>query len=450
MIKIEMPSNNESERSYVLEVLFKEFLGLKYEAIKSDKFSDWRILLENGKSLIFEDHFFSTFPETRSYLTLHAIPDQVTWANTHLSPEGNVPVIYGNPRIVEQVDTIVCGIDIFASSFFMLTRWEEYVNKTRDNHERFPASESLAFKFGFLGRPVVNEYVELLWQMLKELGFDEPRRERSFSVLPTHDVDSTYYWTSWRFILKTLAGDILKRKSLRLFWGHLYKNLRILISIEKDPFDTFNELMSLSRSHNLKSYFFFMCGGNSRFDNAYDLNSSRTARLIRKISKAGHEIGIHPSYNTFRDPDRFEAEIRRLEGVSGRSVTFGRHHVLRYDVSSTPRIWDSQSMAWDSTLGYAEHNGFRAGVCYEFSMFDFLSGSKLTLKQKPLLFMEVTDFKYRKLSLEQSVENTLALLKRVQRYHGEFVFLWHNSNIDTDEWQKRFRALYLPIIASTA
>lgn len=449
MIKVEIPTDNSNERSYILDVLLNEFLGLEYELVLNENIGDWRISLESGKTLIVEDHFFSRFPERKSYLCRAAIPAYVDYAKSDLAPEGNLPVIYGgSAAITRKADELICTIDIFASSFYMLTRWEEYVIQERDAHERFPANESLAFKFGFLDRPVVNEYVELLWQMLKALGFNERRKERTFGVLPTHDVDSTYYWTSWNFLFRTLAGDLLKRKSARLFMSNLWKNIRILIGVEKDPFDTFDELMRLSRLHNLKSYFFFMCGGNSRFDNAYDLRSGRTKRLIRKISGSGHEIGVHPSYNTFCDPDRFETEVRRLEKVSGRSISFGRQHVLRYDVPSTPRMWDSQSMVWDSTLGYAEHNGFRAGVCYEFSMYDFLSRKKLTLKQKPLIFMEVTDFKYRKWSLQQSVGNTLALVKRVQRYNGEFVFLWHNSNIDTDEWQERFRALYLPILAS--
>ena len=448
MIRVEVPDDNVAERRYILDTLLSEFLGLSYSLTTVSGLYNWRIVLDNGNELRVEDHFFSHFPIALSYLRAEAIPDEVCFVELDLAPEGNIPIIYGGGKIIQETDVVVCTLDIFASAFFMLTRWEEYVLDARDSHDRFPAKASLAYRNGFLDRPVVNEYVEILWRILKNLGLEEERKERRFSIFPTHDVDSTYYWITWRFILKTLAGDLLKRKSPGLFFDHAKSLSAIIFGFARDPFDTFSDLMRLSDSHNVKSHFFFMCGGNSKFDNAYQLNSRRTKKLISRIVAARHEVGIHPSYNTYQDPKRLKGELDLLTKVSKRPVTTGRQHVLRYDIVSTPRIWDSLSMAWDSTLGYAEHNGFRAGVCYEFSMFDFLSRRKLNLKQKPLLFMEVTDFKYRKLSLEQSVQNTQKLIQRVRNYNGEFVFLWHNSNIDRDEWRERFRALYLPILAS--
>ena len=130
MIKLKIPNNNLNERKYILDIIFNEFLGLEYKIETGSK--NYEILLENNKKLIIKDTFFNKYSKDLEYLKLENIPKKIE------------------------------ELDIFAASFFMLTRWEEYVNKNRDIHDRFPATESLAYKQGFLDRPVVNEYVEEL------------------------------------------------------------------------------------------------------------------------------------------------------------------------------------------------------------------------------------------------------------------------------------------------
>ncbi|KZZ72022.1 hypothetical protein A3765_13565 [Oleiphilus sp. HI0130] len=448
MLKVIVPNNNIPERQYIVDVLLTEFLGLEYAFETTDNQNDWSIFLDNGGSIVIRDAFFSRHKEPLSYLAESNIPSQVGFCKLEFSPEADMPVLFGEGGLSISQSSIICDVDIFAGAFFMLTRWEEYVNKVRDTHDRFPAAESLAFKNGFLDRPVVNEYVELLWSLLIELGYEGARKTRSFTVVPTHDVDSTFYWRDWRFIAKTLAGDILKRKSLSRFWSNFCEIGRIIFSNAKDRFDTFDELMEISESVGGKSHFFFMAGGNSKYDNAYEIVSSKTKRLIKRIKQRGHYIGIHPSYNSYLDSEMLNKERDSLALVAEQAVVHGRHHVLRYDVSETPRLWGELNMYWDSTLGYAGHNGFRAGVCYPFSMFDFLNRKKLCLIQKPLIFMEVTDFKYRHLSLEKALSESQRLVSVVRKFNGEFVCLWHNSNICGPIWRERFDQIYRMILSA--
>ena len=52
--------------------------------------------------------------------------------------------------------------DIFAASFFLMSRYEEYLPHITDNHNRFEADNSLAFQNNFLHLPVINMWaVEL-------------------------------------------------------------------------------------------------------------------------------------------------------------------------------------------------------------------------------------------------------------------------------------------------
>ena len=88
-----------------------------------------------------------------------------------------IPIIYGSRLdsgnyIDVQDSKVKLGLDIFGSAFFMLTRYEEFVKSVKDEHERFPARASLAYREGFLMRPIVNEYLEILWWSIRSFGLD--------------------------------------------------------------------------------------------------------------------------------------------------------------------------------------------------------------------------------------------------------------------------------------
>src|ERR1700681_688068 len=50
--------------------------------------------------------------------------------------------------------------DIFASVFFLVSRYEEYLSFQPDKYGRFPHQASLAFKENFLDFPLVNYWLE--------------------------------------------------------------------------------------------------------------------------------------------------------------------------------------------------------------------------------------------------------------------------------------------------
>ena len=190
MITIYVPDKFVPERTYILDICFGYFLGLRYEIKVVTEQCDYIIDINNDKQLLIRDHFFSHFEDGLSYLRQESIPDRTIFSHNPFAPETDIPVIYGNEEMEVSQDKIICGLDIFASSFFMLTRWEEYADASRDNYDRFPASASLALKCGFLHRPVVNEYVEMLWSMLLHLGCNQERKVWKYRLTLTHDIDA--------------------------------------------------------------------------------------------------------------------------------------------------------------------------------------------------------------------------------------------------------------------
>lgn len=181
MLEIIVPNNNIPERRYIIGILFDNFLGLEHRIRVDDQSRDYSIRFDTSE-LIIKDAFFGHYPEDLSYLAMESLPEKVSFVKHEFAPESDIPVLYGSGEFRVSGKSIQCGIDIFASAFFMLTRWEEIVNPERDRHDRFPGEACVAFKNEFLHRPVVNEYVELLWKMLETLGFGGKRKEREFDL----------------------------------------------------------------------------------------------------------------------------------------------------------------------------------------------------------------------------------------------------------------------------
>lgn len=227
MINIQIPPTHTQERRYILSVIFGEFLGIEYQ-IQLDNRSDVRITKGDAKELLINDGFFSV-PEDE-WLQQSSLPIQPlkVWDLSSTPLNANtickqIPVIYGNdshtPDFFQLSENqIRLELDIFGSSFFMLTRYEEMIKPDRDKHGRFPAVSSLAYQEGFLGRPIINEYLEILWDCLNRLWPNLERKKKEFKIVPSHDVDKSYEYAfkSPKWILRVVAEDVIKRQNIKL------------------------------------------------------------------------------------------------------------------------------------------------------------------------------------------------------------------------------------------
>ncbi len=430
-LKILIPDNFREERQYIIDVILGDFLGLDYES--AFHMSDETIIkTSKNKEVIFKDHFWNKFTEENNYLKKSDLPSKIMWITNRFIPEENLPVIFGDSRLEVEDNRIICGIDVFASAFFMLTRWEEYVIEDRDRHLRFPDNMSFAQKNNFHYRPVVNEYVEMIWNMLKFLGCEQKRKLRSFKIIPTHDVDFFLKFGTFKDFFKTFGGDLLKRKNLRLAKKTIGDYLKFISKKTNDPYDTFNYLMDLSDQNNLQSHFYFIAGKKGETDVRYDFLTEKVEKTLKNIMRRGHIVGIHGSYDSYNDNEIFEREIKRFKEFNI-EVKEGRQHFLRFEVPKTWQIWNDNNMRYDSTIGYSNDIGFRAGVCYPYPVFDILSRKKLNLIERPLIAMEVAA--RNKYQYKNEMLNALRVMKNtVRKYNGEFVLLWHNSNFNNYLW----------------
>ena len=451
MITLNVPDKFVPERNYIIDVLLSEFLGLEYRTKVTKNAKDYEIKLENSKTLLVRDHFFKNFEDGPDYINVREIPvNSMFFAANQFSPDGDIPVIFGTDELTTKRDGIICGIDIFASSFFMLTRWEELANKKRDSHNRFQAIESLAYKRGFLHRAVVNEYAEMLWKMLSHLKCGQERKKRTFRTFATHDVDTPFLCATKGPLVaaKEAGGDLIKRRNPKAALHNFTSWLKTLNGhAERDPYNTFGYIMDISERHGLQSTFLFMANGRRP---EYDLGHRFLRGLMGEIYARGHSIGLHSSYSSYDDPVQTKLESDMLRSVCSKEGIdqkewMSRQHFLRWETPITFNNLESSGMDYDSTLSYADHAGFRCGVCYEYPAFDILSRNRFKLRERPLLVMECTviDRNYMNMGPGEKAFSFIKSIKDTcRRFKGDFIILWHNTRFI----EPRERQLYSLIL----
>lgn len=443
MITITIPNNNIQERSYSIKIIFDTILGLKYEIVISEAVLDYMISF-NKFTIIIKDSFWSSFPASLSYLNNNNLPI-LKYASNDFCPEKDIPVLYGDDTLLVKENQIICGIDIFASSFFMLTRWEEYVNTIRDKHNRFPGIESIAYKFGFINRPIVNEYAEMLWKMMSFFDVDILRRERKFQLVTTHDID--YLFQDNYFIKNTkgITSDILRHGDFSSAFTRFSKYFQ-------DPFDTFSFLMDCSEQAGIKSHFYFMSVspkiGNDYSYSSY-LNTRKFKALITQINERGHVIGFHPGYSSYNNRIQWLNEKEKLESSIGKDVKEGRQHYLMMDMPRTLQIWNENKMEYDSSLGYADIEGFRCGTGDEYHYFDFLSQIQLNIKERPLIIMDGTLNGYRELKVNQVINVLHYYIQIGKKYNIPITILFHNSSFASNKWQG-YKSIYHELVLTSS
>ena len=456
MLVIHCNDNFRSEREYILSCVFHDFWQVDYE-IKYEKRTDIEIELANGERIYIADTFLQMKDD--SWLTRESLPKQPL---THLVlPEeyeacvtnSDLPVIYGDSSAkLFAPDDRHCTLDIFGSALFMLTRYEEVVKKERDALDRFSAMDSLAYQEGFLERPIINEYLEILWQWLKRYFPGLKRKERQFSIMPTHDVDVPF-WSlgfSWYQRGRMLAGDILKRRDIGLVSKHIgYIANAVSGNFEADPNNTFDLIMDISEAQGLTSHFYFMTArGRDDKDGNYDIMHPEVRLLARKMLERGHKIGIHPGFGSKDTAELIQEDSDKLrEMIVAEKLPVesfgGRQHYLHWNVPDTWAYYEQAGITYDTTLSYADHIGFRCGICYDYPVYNVVKHERYQLREYPLTVMECSGLanQYMNLNYIEMITRCRVLKKMVQKYRGTFVILWHNTSFVMGEDEVCYREI---------
>jgi peptidoglycan/xylan/chitin deacetylase (PgdA/CDA1 family) len=265
----------------------------------------------------------------------------------------------------------------------------------------------------------------------------------------THDVDSPWKWTR-----KGLKGAAARAKS-DLRRGRLGSGLRELRGLAgaavhrargTDPFWSFDRILDDERRHGASSTFFLLAEHAHELDGpAAEAYERLRPRLVETLQEGGAEVGLHGSYSAAEDPDRIASEKKRLEALSG-PIRGQRYHFLRVDPHRNLASLEAAGFEYDSSLGFSDAVGFRAGIAHPFRPWDFEREAPRDLIEVPLAAMDVTlsAERYLNLSAAQAEERLSSLVDWAAEHGGGFAVLWHSEQYDSallPGWDRLYRWL---------
>ncbi|MEJ5302854.1 MAG: polysaccharide deacetylase family protein [Bacteroidales bacterium] len=313
--------------------------------------------------------------------------------------------------------------DPFSAAFYMLSRYEEYQSHERDEHGRFPASQSLAFRKGFLHRPVVNAWAERLAEVLRQKYPVLQMRPPVYRFQPTVDIDSAYSYR-YKGMVRTLGG--FARDALQKKWSDVRLRWNVLFRQGRDPFDSFDDFRDIHQHAGLEPIYFVLFANYGQYDKNLPVNHPGFIELLRRLADEAI-IGLHPSYHSATDASRLERELEALQTALNMEIIRSRQHFLRLSLPQTYRNLIHAGIREDYTMGFADQPGFRAGVCTPFPFYDLELDAPTDLMIHPITFMDGTLKDYLKLSTEEALEKIRPLIAEVKKYGGVLVSLWHNE-----------------------
>jgi hypothetical protein len=318
--------------------------------------------------------------------------------------------------------------DIFAASFYLLSRYEEYLPHKKDMYGRYAHENSLAFKEVFLTLPLINIWIEDFKKILKEKYPTLNIQSSIFNFQPTYDIDEAYSYKHKGFI-RSVGGALKSLVSGE--WSVVSERVSVLHGKAKDPFDSFDEMDALHDKHKLRPiYFFHVAAANSRYDKNILPSKAAMQELIKRHADK-YPIGIHPSWQSGNDENLLRSEIETLEKISGKKITSSRYHYIRFNLPVGYRRLLKYGMTDDYSMGYGAINGFRASVASAFYWYDLEKEETTSLLLHPFCFMEANSFFEQKLSPEQAFEEMMHYYKTVKPVNGTMSTLWHNTFLGT-------------------
>lgn len=332
--------------------------------------------------------------------------------------------------------------DLFAASFYLVSRYEEYVTVSHDKYGRFPASASLAFRNGFLDKPVIEIWLKLFIDRLRQ---DYPAlmtHQSPYHHIPTIDIDHAYAYRC-RPLYRTMGGIGRSLSHGRL--DEVLERLRVLSGLSADPYDTFGFIRSLHERHHLSTICFVLYADYGGNDNNIPVNGTGMQELVKTL-KQWSDVGIHPSLSSSGHPRRLQKEIEGLGSATGQAITRSRQHFLKFTLPDTFRQLAKLGIRDEYSMGYASHPGFRAGIAHPFNFFDLTVNEEKPLRIHPVPVMDVTFRDYVRLTPEESLHEIKQIIGQVRSCNGELVTLWHNESLsDTGRW-KGWRWLYNEVV----
>jgi hypothetical protein len=364
-------------------------------------------------------------------------PAQFLPAEVSGFPFDSLPILFwgdaSTAKFAEiQGNRLILHADILAAAFFMLGRYEEINSPHLDKHGRYQYSASVASRYGLIDLPIVDIYALLLKTWLEVLTGESITPLHRFQFHFSHDVDYMFLSHPFYKWLDVILRDIVKTRPdfLQQDFPSLFHNYK-----EDAYYRDLRRLVEMAQANGRQDVFYLLTSREPFAREGYSLKGRRVRKVLEYLNESGMQIGLHASYRSYDKAELYATEKKRLEDAIGVTCHGSRQHYLRI---RTPYTWNQMHAAgleYDESYCFSEHEGFRCGTCYPYTVFDVQQDCELNFTELPLIVMDTTLRVYRKLSAAQGFESIMKLAHTCQKVNGIFTMLWHNTCLSR-EWRE--------------
>ena len=332
-------------------------------------------------------------------------------------------------------DKSALPFDIFSASFYLLSRYEEYLPHVKDDHGRFPASESLAYKEEFLQYPVVDiwayKFKEVLSSNFPELTFSKKR-------MKIHNLveASNPYAFNEKGLLKSIIG--FTKDTLKFRISKNFRRTKVLLGFKEDPFNTFEWVVSQIKTSKTKLTVFFLMGNDLNYYEGINAQKKKYRMLIKYVSDYNN-IGILFSSISLLNLVAIKKEKEQLENIINFELTNSVNKDYFVNLPEFYRNLIEVEVEKDYTMVYEETLGFRASTCTPFLFYDLDYEIKTPLVIHPVA---LTTHAFKNMKSADAKDSILKVVDSVKQVNGTFSMFFTNLDFIDNKRNKVWRYLF--------
>ncbi|MBT0606612.1 DUF7033 domain-containing protein [Aequorivita echinoideorum] len=325
--------------------------------------------------------------------------------------------------------------DIFSASFYMLSRYEEYLPHVKDKMGRFMASESLAFKENFLHQPVVDIWAYKFKNLLKDLFPEMEFPKKKITIHPVIEASQPFAY-SQKGAFRTLFGYInnLLEGKIR----EIINRTQVIIGAKRDPFNTFKWIINIATRSNFKLTIFFLLGNSLVFEESLNTHRQKFKLLLKYVADY-KEVGLLFSYAALTDYELLKEEKQQMEAITNRPLASSINSQLLVNLPDIYRNLVELEVKKDFTMVFRDTVGFRAGTCTPFLFYDLDYEVKTPLTLCPAAMTTYAFQTKYPTDIEKSVNG---MLDAVNAVNGTFTILFTNKDFSYLEKNKIWRSIF--------
>lgn len=325
--------------------------------------------------------------------------------------------------------------EIFAASFYLLTRYEEYLPHVKDDLNRFMASESLAFQNDFLHQPVVDIWAYKFKKKLVAAFPDLEFKVQKFEIHPVVEVSAPYDYKNKGFFRTWIgySADLFKGRFKRI-----RERTKVLLGLQRDPRDSFKWIINTAKHSNFKMSFFFLLGEALSFTESLNTHRQKFKLLLKYVADY-EDVGLIFSYEALSDNQVLKKEKKRFEEIVNNSLSKSMNTESLVRLPEMYRNLIELEIQNDYTMAYPDVAGFRAGTCTPFLFYDIDYEVKTPLVIQPITFITRTLKQRYSANLERRID---LFINEVKKVNGTLIIVFSNQDFaqipENEVWRKIF------------